>query len=193
MSKINSVSKYRSRRFGILLYPDCESHRYAIDHIVDYSYAMILHDKDVNEDGEILKPHYHVVLLFKNAIWNTALAKELQIELNYIQQIRNEEAALQYLIHWNEPKKYQYAVDCVSGPLRQRLIQSLRKDLNENEKVKEMLVYLTTLEHHITIVEFSQYCSENGYWDVFRRASVIFLRVIDEHNKKISLSKKNFH
>ena len=113
------AENFRSRKLGLLLYPDDESHVKALEKIRAYDYGLICHNRDVNkEDGEILKPHYHVVLSLKNAQWATAIAKELGITPNYIQQIRNEEAALAYLIHYNEDEeKQKYDVNEVHGPL----------------------------------------------------------------------------
>lgn len=50
------TEKYRARVHMLLLYPDCESHVKAIEKIKQsYDYAMILHDKDCDENGEVKK------------------------------------------------------------------------------------------------------------------------------------------
>lgn len=75
--------KFRARNFNLVLYPEDETHTKAIEYIErNYDYAIILHDRDCNEYGEIKKEHYHIVLRFKNAKWNTALAEELKITVN---------------------------------------------------------------------------------------------------------------
>lgn len=82
-----SILKFRSRKFCILLYPqENNSHKLAQDFIFQhYNYCCIVHDKDVNNNGELLKPHTHFVINFSSARWNTAVANELNIPLNYIQ------------------------------------------------------------------------------------------------------------
>ncbi len=176
---------FRSRNMGLLLYPEDPSHEKAIELIKVYDYAMILHDKDIDEDGVIKKAHHHVVLRAKNAIWQTALAKELGITPNYIQQIRNEEAALEYLIHFNEEDKHQYDIECVKGPLKRKLIEYVNKDgKSEGEKVQELIDYIESQKKVITITEFASYCAKSGYWDVFRRSAGIYTNIIREHNQE---------
>jgi len=173
---------YRSRKMGLLLYPEDASHVEALERLKAYPYALIKHDRDKGEDGVLLKAHWHVVLALKNAVWNTALAKELGISPQYIQQIRSEEAALEYLIHANEPDKYQYTISDVLGPLQKRLVDYLAKDdTPEANKVEDMLEAIR-LSPAITVMEFATFCAVSGYWDVFRRAGGIFIAIINERN-----------
>ena len=76
--------KFRDRKFVMVLYPEDASHAAAIEKMKagGYNFAAILHDKDVTEDNQPKKPHWHVVVRFKNACWNTAIAKDLGITPN---------------------------------------------------------------------------------------------------------------
>lgn len=177
------MENFRSRKMGLLLYPDDVTHIKAIELIKSYQYAIILHDSDTDSNGEILKLHYHVVLHLKNAQWCTAIAKELGIKENYIQQIRNEEAALEYLIHYNDDDKYKYSVENVKGPLQKKLIEYINKsDVSESEKVVIMIENIEQQQKYMTITEFAKYCASAGYWDVFRRSGTIFCKIIEENN-----------
>lgn len=116
-----TVVKFRSRCFNLVLYPENWQHFDTHDFILqDYDSACILHDKDVDEEGNIKKPHWHIVIRCKNAVWNTALAKELGIEDNYIQKCRSLKSSLKYLIHYDNPDKYQYSIHSVEGSLRKK-------------------------------------------------------------------------
>jgi hypothetical protein len=169
-----------------LLYPEDSTHVEALEKIKAYEYALILHDKDLDKDGNVKKPHYHVVLSLKNAQWCTAIAKELGITPNYIQQIRNEESALEYLIHFNDDSKHQYTVDDVKGSMQRKLVQYINKsDVSEGDKVGLMIEYIQSFGTKISITNFSKYCSQNGYWDVFRRSGTIFIKIIEEHNQHV--------
>ena len=79
--------KFRDRKFVMVLYPEDASHAAAIEKMKSggYNFAAILHDKDVTEDNQPKKPHWHVVVRFKNACWNTAIAKDLGITPNYLE------------------------------------------------------------------------------------------------------------
>lgn len=48
-------------------------------------WAYILHDKDINESGESIRPHVHVVLKFKNPQTLDRVASDLKIEPQYLE------------------------------------------------------------------------------------------------------------
>lgn len=186
------MKKYRNRRHAVLLYPDCSDHVSALSLIEKtYDYCYILHDKDTNEDGSLKKPHWHVVISCKHAVWNTALSKDLDIPLNYIQEIRNIDLMLEYLIHANEEDKHQYSLDDVKGSanLKQKLKKNLEIDtLSEGDKVIELIEIIENTDKVISISSFSRACATMGRWDVFRRSGAIFLKMIEEKNKKLQSS-----
>lgn len=180
------TKKIRTRVFCLNLYPEDITHLKAMEIISkSFEYAMITHDKDVDEDGVIKKEHCHFVIRFTNAKWNTAVAKDLGIELNYIQECRNIDNALMYLIHFNDKDKFQYDVDEVHGSLKTRLCELIQKhSKGESEKVCVLFDYIDNSLGLIRVKDFSRWCAANGYWDIYRRSSSIFLRVIDEHNSR---------
>lgn len=191
-----ALEKYRGRVHMILLYPDNESHMEALSKIQKlYDYAGIKHDRDVwteadaklnpeHKAGEYKKEHIHIVLRTgNNAVWNTALCKDLGIEEKFCEQAKNTVRALQYLIHYNDTDKVQYTTDEVFGTMKSKLMESLQKDeKSEGEKVLELIDYIEEQNNPISIRRFASYCASNGYWSEFRRSATIFLKVIEEHN-----------
>lgn len=190
-----SKEKYRARVHMILLYPDNEAHREALDRISkSYDHAGIIHDRDTwtaedekknpeHKQGELKKEHIHIVLRTSNATWNTALCKELGIEEKFCEQAKNIDNALQYLIHYNDKDKATYETDDVFGSLRTKLIESINKiEKSEGEKVVELIQFIKEYEGILSITEFAEYCAKNGYWSEFRRSGAIFCKIIDEHN-----------
>lgn len=191
---MSKLEKFRDRKFCLLLYPDCPEHSLAFEVIKQgYDYAAILHDKDTDDDGVVKKAHWHIVLrCSSNAIWSTALADDLGITANYIERCRNLDRALEYLIHFNESDKYQYAVTDVFGPLvhrLQKLVNSVNKD--EGEKVIDLISYIESMEGYLSCTDFSKWCASNGYWDVYRRAGGIFNNILSEHNDSIRRKLQN--
>lgn len=186
----------RSRQFCLILYEDDQTHMKALERIQNRFYhAMIRHDMDtyeedvyregelVNKAGEIKKPHYHVIIKFENARYKTSLAKELEIEENYIQVCLNIKSQLLYLIHFRDYDKYLYSVDNVTGQLKQDLILAIAKEeKDENKRVHDIYMWINKQARPLSITKLSTWCYENGYWDVFRRASSIFFRVLEEYN-----------
>lgn len=97
---------------------------------------MILHDRDVdNITGEIKKPHYHFVVRFQNARWNTSLSEDLNITPNYIEESRSLKRSLLYLIHYYDEDKYQYSLEDVEGSLKGRLLEIIKN--GEKQKMKK--------------------------------------------------------
>ena len=182
------MENYRSRKHCLLLYPEDETHMKALSIIKSsFDYACILHDKDCDDNGELKKAHYHVVVSFPTAKWRTALSKDLGITENYIEQCRSMEHALMYLIHYDDDSKYQYSIDEVHGTLTSKLYKILQNDgKDENDKVVELVSYIRSTSGHISVSDFSYWCSSVGKWDVFRRSASIILRIIDEHNNEVS-------
>ena len=179
-----SKDKYRSRVHMLLLYPEDNSHAIAMEKIkASYDYASCLHNKDIAEDGKIKKEHWHVVLRFNQAVWSSAICKDLGIEHNYIENVKRFDNALQYLIHYNDSDKAQYTVDEVFGNLKQKLVESINKvEKSEGEKVVELIQYIKQYEGWLSVTEFAEYCALNGYWSEFRRSGAIFCKMIDEKN-----------
>lgn len=179
------MEKYRSRKYCFILYPlEDETHKKALEYIKkNYDYALIEHDKDLNEKGEIKKIHTHVVISLPNAKWNTALADELNLSSNYFQRCRDLEKALEYLIHYNDDTKHQYSIDDVKGTLKGKLSKYIANDgKEESEKVLELLDFIDKCPCFIDEMFFIRYACSLGYYDVVRRSSTLFMRLLDRHN-----------
>lgn len=180
------MTKFRSRCFNLLLYPEDWRHFDSHDFILqNYDCACILHDKDLDSDGSIKKSHWHVVIRCKNAVWNTALAKDLGVEDNYIQKCRSLKSSLKYLIHYDNPDKYQYSVDSVEGSLKNKLIRFIQdEEKDEVEKVLDLMCYIEGCGT-VSVSDIALWAAHNGQWDAFRRSASIFMRIVDEHNEEI--------
>ncbi len=69
-------------------------------------YAYIMHDKD-NEE----QPHYHLCLEYKNA--RTFTQVKTMFEGAHVEEMEYKNISYQYLIHKNDPDKYQYQIENV--------------------------------------------------------------------------------
>lgn len=179
---------YRGCWHGILLYPEDKSHVDALSKLsTAFETIAVLHDKDKEKDGSLKKPHWHVVVNTRNQTWNTSIAKQVGIKLNYIQKLRNPEAAIEYLIHWNEESKYQYPIeDCFGATRLKNLLKKItvEEQIPECEKVLELIEWITNADRPITISSFARVCASTDRWDIFRRSASIYMRIIDEHNSR---------
>lgn len=195
--EFQGIEKFRSKTLMLMLYPDNLEHVRAVDEIREAGifYAMILHDRDTwsvedelenpeHKAGEPKKPHWHIVLRFSNACWNTSICSRFGIEDRFCKKADSCDEALEYLIHKNHPDKYQYHVDDVSGDLSSRLAMLIGKDSKtENEQVLEILDYLDSFEVAVSTSQLVRWACQSGHYGFLRAGGLLLLRVLDEHNK----------
>lgn len=189
------MSDKRYRSFMLVLYPDDETHQDTLLYIQEFidNYAFILHDKDFNENGEIKKAHYHVVIKLSNNKTISALAKELKIGENYITPTHKSYVkGLRYLIHADDEDKYQYDFEEVIGPLKKQLKKSLTADKDEADAVIELL---ELIEKHgeLSMQSFVRIIASSGLWSVYRRNSYTFNLLLSEHNYKFQKKRGSLH
>ena len=184
---MSDPNKYRDRKFCAVLYPDDDSHREAIEKLKSggYNFAAILHDKDVYEDGEhageLKKPHWHIVLRFKNAVWNTAIAKELGIAPNYLEACKDVDASLLYLVHFGNENKAQYNFEEVFGPLKLKLA-TLLADTDEGTRALNLVEIVENSPGPIGFSELIKKAVAAGLYADLRRMGTFAVGLVREHN-----------
>ena len=125
------------------------------------SWCIITHDKDVLPSGEVKPPHFHAVLTFTNAKSFDCIARTIGVEVQYVNKIKTTTKSAQlYLVHRNDPAKYQYppsdvqasfdyvnfADDC---PVKQK--RDNIATLIEKGEIKEYNIF-----QYVTIDEYSR-------------------------------------
>lgn len=83
----------------------------AVERLNPERYAMILHDKDTDENGKLIGLHVHLMMSFKHARHVTSIAKQFKDKPQYIQLYgKNPNNGYAYLIHATKKarNKYQY-------------------------------------------------------------------------------------
>ena len=177
------------RHYFILLYPlEDESHRLALNHIIKhYQYAFITHNQDLDSSDKLKKSHIHCLVSFPNARHLSAVSKELNISDNYLQPCNSFNNSLYYLIHFNEPTKYQYSIDEVIGPLKPKLIKLINYSKLEEEEVLTDLFNYIDSHHYLYFKTLCFYILEKGYWRFFKSNRFIISNYLDEHNNHVGM------
>lgn len=101
-------------------------------------YAVIVHDKDIDDNGNPEEPHVHAMLSFENARSLNNVASLLNDKPQYIEAwTRKEGNGFAYLVHAtkNARKKYQYNSNEVKSNFD--YFEELLKISNEVEKSKQ--------------------------------------------------------
>lgn len=86
-------------------------------------YAYILHDRDVESDGSLKQPHYHILVqlvhnvnetTFRN--WWKGYFDEKQMPVNTLVRLAGDvTACYRYLTHKDDPDKYQYSETLITA------------------------------------------------------------------------------
>ena len=173
----------RSCNWVGIWYPDDPTHFNAMERLQQegYSFAGILHDRDVDENGELKKPHWHVVISFRYQKTATAVAKLFGIAPNYVQPASSKVGALRYLLHLDDPDKFQYEHSEVFGVLASQIPTNEEKP-SENEQVTQLLALLDTLPVPCTYTHFLKSACNADLYACFRRMGVGACRLLDDHN-----------
>lgn len=180
---VNKINFNYNRNFTFLLYPnEDESHKKALEIIKSkYKHAYIIHDKDKEENGNPKKEHVHCVVHFENARYKKALAKELGIGETYLDGCLLKEQ-LMYLIHFENPEKYQYDLEDVKGNLKNKLeaIWNNNKGIDMNIQINEIIKGIMKANIKNTY-DLMNWACENNCINVILKNSYIFLKLIKDY------------
>ena len=111
----------------------CPNYLNDIKNVIAYgfNYYTILHDKDINDHGELKTFHYHLILTSEKKVRASQVLNILRnilccnAENIQIDQCINFTASLKYLIHLNATDKYQYDRDNLISNQNRTYINSL--------------------------------------------------------------------
>lgn len=116
MSEKKEIVKGRDWTF--IVYPESapENWRTILDETFMRWVESPLHDKDVNADGEIKKPHWHILLSSDGPITQTAVQKIIgPLNCSNAQKVGSAKGLVRYMVHLDNPEKYQYSLDEIVG------------------------------------------------------------------------------
>lgn len=101
----------RSKNFATVIYPDSAPDDWQ-NRLADTHCRILispLHDQDINPDGEVKKPHYHVLFM------SDSLKTEQQIREIFssvggvgLEIVQSSRGYARYLCHLDNPEKHQY-------------------------------------------------------------------------------------
>lgn len=160
------MAEKKFRSFAGTLYPDSES--YDCESLLStirskfIDWAYILHDKDVNENGELKKSHIHWVGRATPRCLSV-VSNFLGLPENDIEVVKNFDNMVMYLIHLNDIDKFQYSPDDVETNLP-NIGQLLRRQ-SEGQIVKD----LASAKMQKSWYDLVQYAVDIDSYDILRR------------------------
>ena len=167
-----------TRNYCLILYPESADDVKVKDDIIkNYDYAYILHDLDTDENGELKKAHWHIVLRFKDTRSINVLSEELDIPSHRLEYCRNLKGAIRYLTHIDDPDKYQYKVESVKSNFV--LSNYFKSNVDEDVQAQAIIDYI--LVNGIrSMPELTKWCLQNGYFTTLRRGSFLYAAVLKD-------------
>lgn len=147
-----------------------------------YIYVYILHDSDLDSDGNLKKAHYHVILSLPNNSPTNIESIKSRLQLEYVEGVRSVRSAMRYLVHADDPDKFQYEKYNLSGSsvMVARAKSYLASDLNGS--IIDIVKLLDSVESPISYTNFLMMCADNQLAGTLRNVKVTIL--LQEHNAK---------
>lgn len=157
----------RARVWVMVVYPESAPKNWR-DILDGYHIPWIespLHDKDVNPDGEVKKPHWHVMLTFDGKK-SFEQVKEIadKISSPIPQKVASPVGQVRYMIHMDNPEKYQYKrediiphggadVDAyfeISATAKNRILWEMMEYINKNQVTSyaQFIGYIQSIQNH---------------------------------------------
>ena len=156
------------RSFLGVLYPDAEN--YNCDEVLDRlklffpEWAYIVHDMDVDKNGELKKPHIHWVGQ-RSACTLEFVATSLEIPANDIEYCRKFKRSIRYLVHKDSPSKFQYDVEQIITSFD---LTKYFDDDYMNNKLDEIVDFIFSGEC-TSFASLYGFCSRNGIQYILTR------------------------
>jgi len=188
MADKQKKKEIRTRVWTFILYPESAPENW-IDILIDMHLEFVvspLHDMDINPDGELKKPHWHVMLMFAG-VKSYEQVKDITEKINGTipERCHNAKAMVRYMAHLDNPDKAQYRVGDIKAYGGVDLQDLLRPTSSERyEIIREMIDYVRK-EHIIELQDLVDYAITDHYDDWFPLLCDSCTYVINQYIKSI--------
>lgn len=164
----------RVRNWTFIVYPDSAPRDWL--NILQESHIPFcvspLHDKDVNPDGTLKKPHWHVLLKFPNKMsYKQVLSLTRMLNSPNPQKCNNLVGMVRYFSHKDNPEKYQYNQQDTKGYCGFDVNKYLLTDAEKAEERYQCIGEMTQFIDENNIYEFQDllmYARDNRFDDWFK-------------------------
>lgn len=171
----------QDRKWELVLYPDSESYDFSVvlaDLVgVFEQWAYILHDSDVDADGNPKKPHYHFYGKSSDKLTASGIAYRVNVPESACRVVSSWKGALRYLVHADNPEKHQYLVSDISANFPLAGIFTLSDDMQAAR------IFSFICDTRCTsVTNLTGWAIQNGYYSGLRRGFAIFSQLLRENS-----------
>lgn len=142
----------RTRNWTVVVYPDSapSDWRDQIDNLHIEWVESPLHEFDTNPTGEVKKAHWHILLMFGGVKSYEQVCEAIKpLNCPIPERCHNAKAMVRYMVHMDNPEKFQYSQSDIKAHGGVDLSELLRPSSSERySMIREMCVFVR--ENHIT-------------------------------------------
>lgn len=176
----------RTRNWTFIVYPESapENWRALIDELHVPWVESPLHDKDVNPDGELKKPHWHVMIMFSsNKSYDQIREITMPLRSPNPQKVANAKGMVRYFAHLDNPEKYQYNKNDIIAHAGAEISAFLSVTTAERyEFIREMMEFVDS-QGIVEIKSLLDYAMRNRFDDWFRLLCDNSVYIMDSYIK----------
>ncbi len=203
----NFMKDKRRRLYEIIAYS--ENNQFVdlmpnIMHLTNLRWYWSYHDKDkydkdmtddkgnvIHHQGDLKKPHYHILLYFKEGCTLSAVSKKTKCSesmINFYKEGTDEnrlDYRVRYLIHYKSKTEYKFEYDIEHITTNDENIEKFFTEDTRKSSSDINLIFDFFDSHESQLVSyrtFLNYIYSNNLWGTFRQNALIFNRLFDEHN-----------
>lgn len=170
----------QDKKWELVLYPDSDS--YDISEVLanlvslfDH-WAYILHDSDVDADGNLKKLHYHFYGKSSDKLTASGIAYRVHVPESACRVVKSWKGALRYLVHADNPEKHQYNVSDISSNFPLAGIFTVSDDM----QAARIFAYISDT-YCTSVTTLTGWAIQNGYYSGLRRGFAIFSQLLREN------------
>lgn len=179
------MSDIRCRNVCGVIYPDDPNYPVYLSKILLYKHFCCLHDKDIDDNGELKKPHLHFLLRFDNPTSINSLSKSFDLPVNYFERCSDYRSYIRYLIHIDNPDKFQYPQSAIET----NDFVTLHKCFACDDELQFVKLFLSWLEH-LKLPDYKKlsysyvlgWVLSNGFYDMYKKSYRILRDIILQYN-----------
>lgn len=189
------ASATRHRNWQMIIYPEScaeDWKEYLIEVGVNWI-ASPLHDKDLNEDGTLKKPHHHVYVTYDSTVNYKDVANNIAVpigavfpDLDSVVVIKDMRAAICYLTHDGFSDKAQYSQALISKSPSFDIDRFTQITENEQDNLIFEVIDFIESEHITEICDLITYCRYNNadWFRVIKHKTIFFNHYITSKRNK---------
>ena len=171
----------QDRKWELVLYPDSDSYNVScvladLTGVFD-QWAYILHDSDVDSDGNPKKLHYHFYGKCADKLTASGLAYRVHVPESACRAVSSWKGALRYLVHADNPEKHQYNVSDISANFPLAGIFTLSDDM----QAARIFSYISDTRC-TSVTTLTGWALQNGFYSALRRGFAIFSQLLRENS-----------